>query len=83
MKSTFSESYKLFRNLLIQTRKEKKLTQVQLAQQLAKPQSFVTKYELGERRLDLIEFLQIASALKTNPVTFINKLQKEIRNIKK
>lgn len=83
MKSTFTESYKLFRNLLVQTRKDKKLTQVQLAQQLAKPQSFVTKYELGERRLDLIEFLEIASALNANPLSFINKLQKEIRDIKK
>jgi transcriptional regulator with XRE-family HTH domain len=83
MKSTFTQSYTLFRNLLVQTRKDKKVTQVQLAQRLGKPQSFVTKYELGERRLDLIEFLEIASALNANPLSFINKLQKQMRSVEK
>lgn len=79
MKSTFTEDYKLFRTLLAKARKEKGITQVKLAAKLGKPQSFVTKYEQGERRLDLIEFLDIGKVLKINAVLFLHKLQKEIR----
>ena len=43
------------------------LTQVQLAKKLGRPQSFISKVEQGERRLDVIEFLEVARALKTDP----------------
>jgi transcriptional regulator with XRE-family HTH domain len=36
------------------------LTQLEVAEQLRKPQSFVSKYESGERRLDVVEFIEIA-----------------------
>jgi transcriptional regulator with XRE-family HTH domain len=39
------------------------LTQVELAERLERPQSYVSKYETGERRLDLIELEQIGAAL--------------------
>ncbi len=39
------------------------MTQIELAQKLSKPQSFVSKYELGERRLDVVEFLEVTEAL--------------------
>lgn len=39
------------------------ITQVELAATLGKRQQFVSKYESGERRLDIIEFLDVASAL--------------------
>jgi transcriptional regulator with XRE-family HTH domain len=40
------------------------ITQAELAGRVGKPQSFVSKYESGERRLDVAEFMEIASALK-------------------
>lgn len=50
------------------------LTQQQLAKELDKPQSFVAKYELGERRLDVIEFLKITRLLKVSPITILKSL---------
>lgn len=53
----------LLQSLLVEARKAKGLTQAELADSLAKPQSFVAKYENGERRIDVIEFVDIAAAL--------------------
>lgn len=73
-KSVFSEKYNQFRQLLIEARKIAGLTQTELSAHLQRPQSYVSKYERGERRLDLIEFLEVAEALQINPTDFIEKL---------
>ncbi|MGF2033955.1 MAG: helix-turn-helix domain-containing protein [Nostoc sp. CmiVER01] len=75
-KSVFSEEYNRFRQLLIEARKAAKLTQAELSAKLELPQSYVSKYERGERRLDVIEFLQVAQVLKIDPLTFIEELLK-------
>ncbi len=75
MKKTIhsKESAKL--SLALRDAREKaQMTQQQLADALEKPQSFVAKYELGERRLDVIEFLNIAKIIKANPVKIIQSL---------
>ncbi|MDF7675038.1 helix-turn-helix transcriptional regulator [Acetobacteraceae bacterium ESL0709] len=74
MKSIFSERYTKMLRLLILARKEKSLTQVELAQGLNKPQSFVSKYESGERRLDVVEFIDLCKALSVDPCLIIKKL---------
>ena len=78
-KSVFTGKYNRFRELLIEARKEINLTQVELSVKLSRPQSYVSKYERGERRLDLIEFLEIAEALEIDPLAFIEKLLEEIQ----
>ncbi len=78
-KSVFTRKYNRFRELLIEARKEINLTQVELSVKLSRPQSYVSKYERGERRLDLIEFLEIAEALEIDPLAFIEKLLEEIQ----
>jgi transcriptional regulator with XRE-family HTH domain len=65
--SIFTEQYGKFRELLIQYRQARGITQSQLAEVLNRPQSFVSKYENGERRLDMIEFLEISEALQFDP----------------
>jgi len=60
--------------MLIDARKEANLTQAELSAKLERPQSYVSKYERGERRLDLIEFLQLAQVLEIDPLTFIENL---------
>lgn len=62
-KSVYTDKYTKFRELLIAIRTNLSLTQTQLAEKLGKPQSFVSKYESGERRLDFIEVLDLAECL--------------------
>lgn len=57
--------------LMIGARKAAGLTQQALALRLKKPQSFVAKYEGGERRLDVVEFVAIARILGADPVKLI------------
>ena len=42
---------------------------------MGKPQSFVAKYERGERRIDVIEFLEIARALNVRPAKLIGSIE--------
>ncbi|WP_242059837.1 helix-turn-helix domain-containing protein [Oscillatoria sp. FACHB-1407] len=60
---------------MIEARKEAKLTQSHLAQSLKKPQSFVAKYENGERRLDVIEFLFVARAIGADPYSILQRVE--------
>jgi len=62
-RSQHSDRYKTLRHRLFDQRKRVGVTQAQLSLRLDKPQSFVSKYESGERRLDAIELLDVARAL--------------------
>ena len=62
-KSIYSAEYQRLCSLLRELRHEAGLTQVQVAEQLEVPQSFVSKYESGERRLDVVELGHVAGAL--------------------
>ncbi len=73
-KSIFSSRYETFRRELVAAREATGLTQTQLAAKLSRPQSFVSKYERGERRLDVIEFLEVVEALSIDPVRFIRNI---------
>ena len=73
-RSIYSRRYLLFRELLVQARKEAGLTQAELAEKLEKPQSFVAKYESGERRLDVVEMIDIAEAIGASPVRIVERL---------
>lgn len=73
-KSIHSKKYDRFRGLLIEARRKVHMTQMDVAKILSHPQSYVSKYEGGERRLDVIEFLEISSALKCDPVEIIKEI---------
>jgi transcriptional regulator with XRE-family HTH domain len=64
--------------LLRSVRSDAGLTQAEVAELLEQPQSFVSKYESGERRLDLIELKQICKALKISLGEFVRRFEKEI-----
>ena len=76
-RSVFTDQYDRFRGLLIAARKSRGLTQVDVAQRLGKPQSFVSKYERGERRLDVVEFIEVARALGLEAKSVIDELSSE------
>lgn len=73
-KSLYERSYSAFTELLKEERRKAGLTQAMLAKKLRRPQSYVSKYERGDRRLDVIEFLEIARAIKFDPSEIIRKL---------
>lgn len=59
---------------LIALRKSKGLTQTEVARRVSKAQSFVAKVETGERRLDVIEFIDLARALEIEPADLFAEL---------
>ena len=59
--------YQIVGNVLADARAQAGLTQQQLAQQLGKPQSFVSNYERGQRRLDVLELLAVLDVLEAEP----------------
>jgi len=62
------------RALLRDLRRRRGLTQTEVAERLAKPQSFVAKYECGERRLSVIEFIDVTLALGADPASILRQL---------
>jgi len=68
--------YKFFQKALIDARQAQGLTQTEVAQRLGKPQSYVSKYESGERRLDVVEFLEICAAVNIEPQIILQEIEK-------
>jgi transcriptional regulator with XRE-family HTH domain len=66
-KTIYTQQHQRLCELLIEARKKAELTQAEVAERLGKPQSFVAKYEGGERRLDVVEFLEVARAIGLDP----------------
>ncbi len=73
-KSVFTKRYKLFLSLLISIREEKGLSQRALSGKLKKAPTYVSKYERGERRLDVVEFLDIVKVLEADPHGIISRI---------
>jgi transcriptional regulator with XRE-family HTH domain len=71
-----SEAHQRFRKLLAEARKGAGLTQSELSSRLQRPQSFVSKYERGERRLDVVEFGDVANAIGVDPIRFLRRFYK-------
>lgn len=76
-KSLRTPRQKLLQSLLVEARKAAGLTQAELAEALGKPQSFVAKYENGERRIDIIEFIDISAALGLSLTDLLSKFEPE------
>jgi transcriptional regulator with XRE-family HTH domain len=66
-RSAFTASYAIVIASLIEARKAAGVTQVELAERLSNTQSFVSKIERGERRIDVLEFCAFARALGLQP----------------
>jgi transcriptional regulator with XRE-family HTH domain len=73
-RSVFSAKYTRFRAMLVAARKAVGMTQNDLAVKLGRKQSYVSKFERGERRLDLVEFLEVAEALGIDVLRFVDQL---------
>lgn len=79
-RSVFLQSYGVLTQRLVEARVGAGVTQIELAELLGRPQSFVSKVEGGDRRLDVIEFLQITTALNVDPEPIIQSLMAALAN---
>lgn len=79
MKSIYQDAYRDLLSELSHARQDAGLTQQALADKLARPQSFVSKIEHGERRLDVIEFLELCRLVKCDPYALLKKVEGRAR----
>lgn len=77
-KSIYTDEYRVLLDLLRETRRAARLTQVQLAKKIRQSQSFVTKVELGDRRLDVIQLRTICRALGVTLPKFVAQLEERL-----
>lgn len=73
-----ADQYKVVGACLAAARRQVGITQQELAARLGKPQSFVSEYERGKRRVDVVELLVIARTLKADPTRLLEQLKKSI-----
>jgi len=77
-----SEQQNILQNLLKKLRLNANLKQTELAEMLGQSQSFVSKYESGERRLDLLELWQICRALNITLTEFVTEFERLVNESK-
>jgi DNA-binding XRE family transcriptional regulator len=82
-KSIHTKEYAILRRLLREIRKSAHVTQVELAQRLGQGQSFVSKCERGELRLDVIQLRAFCCFLGTDLPTFVGKLEEQLSGRRK
>lgn len=78
LKHIHSDGHQKLCDLIRRTREEKGITQLVLADRLEVPQSFVSKVETGERRLDILELRAVCFALDVPLKKFIVLLEKDL-----
>lgn len=81
-KSIYGREQQVLLNLLKDVRSRAKLKQVDVAQKLGRPQSFVSKYESGERRLDVLELRRVCGALGTTLGELVRELEKRLPRLR-
>lgn len=79
MKSTHSAQYQALLLRMRAAREARGMTQQELARRLGKPQSYVSKAEMGERRLDVVEFLHFVRAIEGEPYSLLRDIEAEYR----
>lgn len=77
-KSVFTDAYASLLETLIAARKGARVSQVELAKRLGKPQPFISYIENGERRIDVVEFYAIAKALGVDPVKLFGRVVRKL-----
>jgi len=69
--------YKAIRKELVDARKSLGMTQRELAEKMQVPYSLIGKIETGDRRLDMIEFMEYAKQLSLDPIILLDRVSEE------
>lgn len=76
LKSVHTARHKLFCESLKRVRKLTGLTQQEVAKRLGEHQSFVSRYETGERRLDIVEYIEVCAAIGVDPAVHLRSFER-------
>jgi transcriptional regulator with XRE-family HTH domain len=76
VKTLGSERHQALIAMLVEKREAAGLTQIEFAQRLHEYQSFVARLESGQRRVDVVEFLEFAEILDFDPVAVLKRLKR-------
>lgn len=77
-KNLYTQRQLRLQELLRELRQNAALTQEEVAARLERPQSFVSKYESGERRLDILELWDVCKALEISLEAFVKVLEERL-----
>ena len=77
-----TEQYKIAGSCLAAARRRANVTQQELAARLGKPQSFVSEYERGQRRVDVVELFVISRALGADPVELFAEIARSAGRVR-
>ena len=78
-KSVILREYKLLCQMLREVRQDRAVTQIELAERLGETQSFVSKCERGERRLDIVQLRAFCQALGIGLSGFVTDFERRLR----
>jgi transcriptional regulator with XRE-family HTH domain len=81
VKTTHLGPYQHFLERLTALREERRCTQAELGRRLGKPQSYVSKVESGERKLDLVEYVYWCKVLDKDPTTLVAELADSVGRV--
>lgn len=76
-KSIRTKEHEAFMGLILKARKDAGLSQQQVADAMGWPQTYVSKVELGERRLDVIEFIKMADVIGFSKADFLDTVKSQ------
>ena len=76
-----TREYDVLRSLIREARESKGISQEELSRQMGRPITFVGKVEMGTRRLDLIELMEITKVLDVDVVRFVTDLTAKVSHI--
>ena len=79
-KTIHSRDYAVLLELIREARATAGLTQVQLAEKLGQSQSFVSKMELGDRRLDVVQLRTVCLAVGTTLIAVVTRLEQRLED---
>ena len=79
-RSLRTPAHRALMRALIEARHARKLTQQEVADVLNRPQSYIAKVEVGERRLDVVEFAEICDALGIEPMIVLEPVRSALRS---
>jgi transcriptional regulator with XRE-family HTH domain len=81
-KTIYTGEYAVLLRLLRETREQAEMTQVELAEKLQQSQSFVSKFERGDRRIDVVQLRTICQVLGVTLGQFIERFESELSSRK-